>query len=103
MERFHPTTSAEEARNLTALCLQAIAAGWSILYMTPGKVRDLQGNRIPEPNLDLMTRDAADLAARITMAAGERLPSACIASPDGRHDLPGGYGDTCSHCQKEIQ
>ena len=73
MERFHPTTTAEEARALTVGCLQAMASGWSLIYMRPARVQGLMGNQTLEPDLDRMVSDAADLAARITQAASERM------------------------------
>lgn len=73
MQKFHPTTSADEARLLTVQCLNAIASGWSIIYMRPAKISGLAGNQTLEPDLDRMVADAADLAARLTQACDVRL------------------------------
>lgn len=81
MEKFYESTSAQEARALTVGCLQAIAQGWSLIYMRPAKISGLSGGQSLEPDLERMVADAADLAARITQAAGERL-----AAGNGDHN-----------------
>jgi hypothetical protein len=103
--KFHPTTTAEEARALAVGCLQAIASGWSLLYMQPAKIQGLAGNQAMEPDIDRMIADAADIAARITRACADRIDSSpCNVSPNGNH-VPGELGDGesyCTHCGKGL-
>lgn len=104
MERFHPTTSAEEARALTVGCLQVIASGWSIIYMRPAKISGLSGNQSLEPDIDRMIADAADIAAKITQAAEDRrgVDMTCSQSPTHYHELENGWGSPCAHCGKVM-
>lgn len=74
--QFHPSTSQQEARALTASMFKAIAAGWPIVY---GKISTVAMNGGPAGptvtgfDTDRMMRDAADLAAKLTHAVEERI------------------------------
>lgn len=75
MEIFHASTTAQEARGLTATCFHAIAAGWPIKYAKISAVQGVNG-AAPAAQLDLdaMMADAADLAAKLTQSAAARMP-----------------------------
>ncbi len=79
MELFHPTTTPQEARALTATCFQAIAAGWSILHFKKSGALDIHGNPEMITNMPAMIASAADIAAMLTQAVDARL------------DLPAGF------------
>lgn len=103
MEFFNSTTSPQEARALTVGCLQAIAAGWSLIYMRPAKVADLAGNRTLEPDLEAMVSAAADLAARITQAVEERVTCpVCEAALMIREKTGEIDGFNCSSCGRKF-
>jgi hypothetical protein len=75
MEQFRASTSLQEARHLTALTFQAIAAGWPIQYAKISAVQAANGTA-PTATLDTdaMMAAAADLAAKLTQAVDERHP-----------------------------
>ena len=77
MERFHPTTSPEEARNLTAQCLQAIASGWPSIYFRMPAVPWAQ----PTLDTNAMLSDAADMAATLTQAVDFRMDGTASITP----------------------
>jgi hypothetical protein len=71
VERFHPTTAPEEARHLTAMCLEAIAAGWPSLYFRQPALAGAQATL----DTTAMIQDAADMAATLTQAVDFRMAS----------------------------
>jgi hypothetical protein len=75
MKQFDPTTPAAEARALTVGCLQAIAAGWPVMFFKISNTVGLDGKQAAaEPDIPAMIAAAADMAAAITHAAAQRLP-----------------------------
>ena len=75
MKNFDPTTPAAEARALTVGCLQAIAAGWPVMFFKMSHTMGLDGKQAQaEPDIPAMISAAADMAAQITHAAAKRLP-----------------------------
>lgn len=77
MTRFHPSTTPEEARHLTGMCLQAIASGWPVLFYKPAAIAGAQ----PVLDLDSMIGAAADMAATLTQAVDFRM-EADLLPPD---------------------
>lgn len=71
--KFHPSTSAEEARELTARCLQVIASGWPVKYMKMSQLQGVSSQATAEIDVNAMISDAADIAASITQAVDYRL------------------------------
>ena len=103
--KFHPTTTPEEARALTVGCLQAIAAGWSLIYMRPARIQGISGNQSLEPDLDRMIGDAADMAARITQATAERVDSGFCPATGSTHtpaEVSRSGAPFCSSCGKGL-
>jgi hypothetical protein len=78
VELFNPSTTPEEARILTALCLQAIASGWPSFYFIQPKIQGAQ----PVLDTNSMIRDAADMAATITQATEFRMQGGMMAPPN---------------------
>lgn len=73
MQQFPHSTTAEEARHLTALCLQAIAQGWPIAYAKTSTIQAANNQPRLDLDLDRMLSDAADMAAGICKASDERM------------------------------
>lgn len=81
MKQFHSTTTAEEARILTALCFQAIASGWPTLYFVHSAIQGGQATL----DTNRMISDAADMAANLTQAVDHRLKGECAALSEAEH------------------
>jgi hypothetical protein len=74
MEFFTPTTAEQEARALTAACLQVIATGWPVLFFKMSAMTGLNGQQTSaEPDIPAMIRAAADMAAQLTHATAARM------------------------------
>jgi hypothetical protein len=74
MQLFHPTTAEQEARALTAACLQVIASGWPVMYFKMSAMTGLNGQQASaEPDIPAMIRAAADMAAQLTHATAARM------------------------------
>lgn len=72
--RFHPSTTQEEARALTAACLQAIATGWPVVFFKLSAVHGVNGQQASaEPDIPAMISAAADMACQLTNAVDHRM------------------------------
>lgn len=94
---FPPNTPEQEARQLVAACLQAIAAGWPAIHFKIGKTVNLNGSQATaEPDLPAMINQAADMAAMIVEACQirtEETPGQVIQTgppPMGQGPVCGG-------------